>query len=95
MLSMLILSLKFKSSLILFQRLLSDESPIICLLIAVTSRVGPVLNPGLSNSYKTSGGKADGFGFFFYFTMSFLWSSNKIVIHHNKIWHLSYSLGLW
>lgn len=71
MLSMLILSLNFKSSLILFQRLLSDESPIICLLIDVTSRVGPVLNPGLFNSYKTSGGRQMALGFFlFYYVIS-------------------------
>lgn len=47
MLAMLILNQYFaKPSLILFQRLLSGESPIIRPLIDVTSLEGPVLNPG-------------------------------------------------
>ncbi len=47
MLAMLILNKNFaKPSLILFQRLLSGESPIIWPLIDVTSLEGPVLNPG-------------------------------------------------
>ncbi len=48
MLVMLILNQNFaKPSLILFQRLLSGGSSIICPLIDGTSLEGPVLNPGV------------------------------------------------